>query len=301
MRALSCVLLASLCACALAATGERTELHVHLDGAIPIETLLRVSRMRNISLPGVGVPSTVADVWKAFHSISPIWHWFDLVNGVIGGDEATLKEIATEFVARQAAEGITYTEVRYDPVRVAASAYDSKAVIGEARAVAAIRAGLRAGSEAHGVEVHQLLCAMRGRPTSACFALVDLAAEMRSGDLGGVVGIDLAGDEYHYNNSKGGVEACFAHAKLVRNLNITVHAGGVALARHKLAPLALPPRRGRSRLLCSAGSAPARSPTCNPPLQRTGSPLREYRAHKPRDQPNGARRAATPYGSLGGR
>eukprot|EP00966_Prymnesium_polylepis_P058572 1356644-Prymnesium_polylepis.1 len=205
----------------------RAELHVHFDGAVPIETLLRVAQQRQLSLPVVGVPKSVADIWTALRSIAPVWRWFDFVNNVIGGDEATLTSIAEEFVARQAANGILYTEVRLDPVRAATSAYSNTSIT-EARAVAAIAAGLRAGSEKHGVEAHQLLCAMRGKPAAACFSLVELAAKLRTGALGGVVGIDLAGDEYHFNNSKGDVEACFTHAKQNLKLNVTVHAGEMA-------------------------------------------------------------------------
>ena len=83
------------------------------------------------------------------------------------------------------------------------------------------------------LQVHQLLCAMRGAPGAACFEVwrppphprtlctlctplrplhpphppqvARLAAATRSGALGGVVGLDLAGDEYHFNNSVGDV------------------------------------------------------------------------------------------------
>ena len=206
---------------------QRVELHVHLDGAIPPATLLRIAQRRQLRLPVVGIPRTVADVWTSLRSITPVWHWFDLVNNVIGGDVATLHEVAAEFVGQQAAAGVAYTEVRYDPVRVAYSNYSLTRITQEA-AVAAIRAGLADGSQRHGVEVHQLLCAMRGQPAKACFDLVALAAKMRSGTVGGVVGIDLAGDEFHFNNSQGDVEACFAHAKGTLQLNTTVHAGEMA-------------------------------------------------------------------------
>ena len=69
---------------------------------------------------------------------------------------------------------------------------------------------------------------MRGSPGAACFDLAHLAAATRSGELGGVVGIDLAGDEYHFNNSRGHVEACFRYAKRELQLNTTVHAGEMA-------------------------------------------------------------------------
>ena len=70
----------------------RTELHVHLDGSIPPATLLRISRRRNLTLPGLAgrVPESIDDIWTALQSMIPVWHRFDLVNEIIGGDEATL-------------------------------------------------------------------------------------------------------------------------------------------------------------------------------------------------------------------
>lgn len=51
----------------------------------------------------------------------------------------------------------------------------------------AVERGLRAGCERHGIEVHQLLCAMRGAPGAACFDIAHLVHSMRNGRLGGVV------------------------------------------------------------------------------------------------------------------
>ena len=36
----------------------KTDLHVHLDGSIEPDTLLTIARQRNLSIPGVGVPSS---------------------------------------------------------------------------------------------------------------------------------------------------------------------------------------------------------------------------------------------------
>ena len=203
---------------------RRVELHVHLDGSIPPSSLLRIAQRRQLSLPVVGVPSSESDIWTALHNMTPSWHMFDLVNEIIGGDEDTLAEVAEDFVDRQAAQQVGYTEVRWDPVRPAVS-HLANASIGVEAAVRAVERGLRAGAERHGIEVHQLLCAMRGSPGAACFELARLAASTRSGELGGVVGIDLAGDEYHFNNSLNHVIECFRFAKSELHLNTTVHAG----------------------------------------------------------------------------
>lgn len=204
----------------------RVELHIHLDGSVPPETLLRIAIRREMVLPGLSgrVPRTVEDIYTALHSMGEIWRWFDLVNEIIGGDELSLSEVAEDFVARQASFNVSYTEVRYDPVRPAVSHLANTSIPIE-RVVFAVEAGLAAASARHGVEAHQLLCAMRGSPGQACYDLADLAARTRSGRIGGVVGMDLAGDEFHFNNSKNHVEACFRYAKHRWQLNTTVHAG----------------------------------------------------------------------------
>ena len=120
---------------------------------------LRIARRRHLALPGIdAVPTSVEDVWTALRSMGPGWRWFDLVNEIVGGDEATLAEVAAEFVDRQAKEGVIYTEVRWDPVRPAVS-HLANVSIGVADAVRAVERGLAAGSERYGIEVHQILCA----------------------------------------------------------------------------------------------------------------------------------------------
>lgn len=211
-----------LCTLVTMSYTNRVELHVHLDGSIPVETLLRVAVKRNMSLPGVGVPRSVDDVWTVLKAAQPLWHRFDVVNDIIGGDAASLRQVAADFVARQAAQGVSYTEVRYDPVRAAVSNYANVSITLE-QAVEAISDGLRQACAFHRVKVYSLLCAMRGKPAAACFQTAALASKMRSQEVGGVVGMDLAGDERDYNNSQ--YVPCLQHAKQVLGLNTTVHAG----------------------------------------------------------------------------
>mmetsp|Transcript_26264 Transcript_26264/g.36593 ORF Transcript_26264/g.36593 Transcript_26264/m.36593 type:complete len:348 (-) Transcript_26264:219-1262(-) len=200
----------------------RVELHIHLDGSVSVETLFEVAQSRKVDIPGVGVPKSPSDIWIALKNVTSIWQRFDVVNNIIGGDPGSLTRIAEAFVARQAAQGVAYTEVRYDPVRMATSDYTGLK-IDEEQAVAAITDGLQKGAHRHGVSVFSLLCAMRGKPADACFSVASLAAKMRSYEMGGVVGLDLAGDEPNFDNAP--YIECFKHAKEVLRLNTTCHAG----------------------------------------------------------------------------
>ena len=43
-------------------SASRTQLHVHLDGAVTAQTLFEIARSRNLKLPVVGHPGSVRDV-----------------------------------------------------------------------------------------------------------------------------------------------------------------------------------------------------------------------------------------------
>lgn len=224
--ALSALLLGASAAAAAAAAG-RAELHVHLDGSVDVGELYQICRTRRLRLPGgIGLPGSPEDV-RRYIGTHPGWTRFDVVNDIIGGDAATIRAVAEAFVGFQARSGVRYTEVRYDPVRLARSSL-AGASIPEEEAVEAVREGLTAGAARFGVSAYQILCAMRGQSSERCLETAHLAAKTRSHSMGGVVGLDLAGDEARYPNAA--YVHCFRHAKHVLGLNTTVHAGEATTA-----------------------------------------------------------------------
>lgn len=200
----------------------RVELHVHLDGSINATKLYQLLWARNLTLPGGARPPRSPAELESYLLSQVPWHRFDVVNDIIGGDVEVISRVAEAFVGFQASSGVGYTEVRYDPVRLARSALANASVTEEA-AVRAVQQGLAAGAARHGVVVHQILSAMRGKSPARCLETAALAARLRSQDMGGVVGLDLAGDEVHYPN--GPYVECIRHAKVALGLNTTVHAG----------------------------------------------------------------------------
>jgi len=198
----------------------RVELHVHLDGSMDLAALLAICKARDMELPGIGKPRSTQDV-QDFMAGFKTWHRFDAVNDIIGGSVSSISQAAAHFVRFQAESGVVYTEVRYDPVRLAKSNIQNTSIT-EEEAVRALQEGLAAGSAEHNVVVHQILCAMRGASPQRCFETAELAAKSRSQTSGGVVGLDLAGDETDFPNRA--YKTCFQHAKAL-GLNVTIHAG----------------------------------------------------------------------------
>ena len=131
------------------------------------------------------LPSSPSDLQRYLLNIEPVWHRFDVVNDIVGGDAATVRSMAEAFVASQARSGVRYTEVRYDPVRLTRSGL-ANVSIAEDAVVEAVQAGLAAGAAKHGVAVYQILCAMRGKSSEQCFETAQLAARWRSHNMGGL-------------------------------------------------------------------------------------------------------------------
>jgi len=219
------------------ASGSRVELHLHLDGTVNASLLFELATMRNLSLPGVGVPSDVSDVDRLVKK-SSAFERFDVINNIMGGDPRAAYVVGKRIAERQASWNVSYTEIRYDPRRMAQSRYDNSTVPMDA-IVRSMSQGLRDGSLENKISVFSILVAMRGQSTEKCVEIAELAARMRDEDekenrtsLGGVVGIDLAGDEGSFNNSA--YVDCFKFAKNSLVLNTTVHAGELGSSSSRL-------------------------------------------------------------------
>lgn len=183
--------------------------------------LFVITQNRNLSLPGLGVPQCYEDIVQYF-SGKQLWERFHIVNNIIGGDIATIEYIGEAFVERQNREEVYYAEVRHDPQRLSYSDF-ANLTISMKDAVNAVQRGIARGMEKYPkVRVYQLVCAMRDQPVENCFDIVRLAIDLKSNEPGGVVGMDLAGDEAVFNNTA--FVGCFKYAH-DSNIKATVHAG----------------------------------------------------------------------------
>ncbi|KAG7478370.1 hypothetical protein MATL_G00079900 [Megalops atlanticus] len=210
----------------------KVELHVHLDGAIRLETILDVAQRRGIALPAdtpVGlapfvilqVPSTLTDFLSKF---SQYMH-------VIAGDREAIKRVAYEFVESKAKEGVVYVEVRYSPHLLANSKVDpipwnqEEGDLTPDEVVDLVNQGLSEGEKKLGVKARSILCCMRHQPNWS-MEVVELCKKYQKN---GVVAIDLAGDESQ------DCKACPQHREAfeeaVRSgIHRTAHAGEVGQA-----------------------------------------------------------------------
>ncbi len=190
----------------------KVELHDHLDGGVRPETIVELAREQKVELPASD-PGELA-VW--FHrganrkSLSLYLEGFGVAISVMQ-TEAALERIACEALEDLAADNVVYAEIRFAPVLHLAGGMNLETV------VQSVLRGLEEGKRRTGVEYGLILCAMRDQTVS--LETAELAVSFRDD---GVVGFDLAGDEYGHPPKKH-LDA-FEYIRRM-NFNITVHAG----------------------------------------------------------------------------
>uniref|UniRef100_A0A3P8RRG6 Adenosine deaminase n=1 Tax=Amphiprion percula TaxID=161767 RepID=A0A3P8RRG6_AMPPE len=210
----------------------KVELHVHLDGAIRVQTILDVAKRRGIDLPA----NTVEGMTQRIILEEPATLTFFLSKfaeymHVVAGDREAIKRIAYEFVEDKAKEGVIYVEVRYSPHFLANTKVDpipweqAEGDLSPDEVVQLVNEGLREGERAFNIKARSILCCMRHMPNWS-MDVVELCKKYRHE---GVVAIDLAGDESLNCEANPGHRKAYEEA--VRcGVHRTVHAGEVGPA-----------------------------------------------------------------------
>jgi len=190
----------------------KVELHDHLDGGVRASTIVELAKKYEVSLPA-NDPGELA-VW--FHrgadrqSLALYLEGFQVTLSVMQTEEA-LERIAYETLEDLAEDNVVYAEVRFAPVLHLNGGMNLEAV------VRSVLRGLEQGKKATGVEYGLILCAMRHQTVS--LETAELAVAF-SGQ--GVVGFDLAGDEYGHPPKKHLDAFQYIRSK---DFSITIHAG----------------------------------------------------------------------------
>ena len=176
---------------------------------------------------------------------------FEIFLPLVRGAPLTLiEELAHDFCRRQWEQHVVYTEVRYNPHLMmkdkhskASGSFDmgdadepegSEVTKQEERKqaardiVQAVMRGLRRGCQEYDIVVNQILCAINWRPDWAMDVL-ELAQEFKDEHPCGVVGIDIAAGEEHFDERQF-PHLYKRHFEIMQkaqdlNIPISIHAG----------------------------------------------------------------------------
>lgn len=192
----------------------KTDLHVHLDGSLRLETILDIADKEGITL-AADTPEGLA---RALHcgentgSLVEYLKAFDTTLKVMQ-TEVALHRAAYELIEDAAKENVRYTEVRYSPM------LHTKGGLRLTAVVEAVLAGLWDAQRDFGVRSNVILCGIRNISPESSVRMAELAVAYKNR---GVVGFDLAGAEYDYP-AKHHLKAF--HLVRDNNIAVTIHAG----------------------------------------------------------------------------
>ena len=192
----------------------KTDLHVHLDGSVRLETLLELAKIQNIQLPSSNNEALKRILTPGLKckNLEDYLRPFDVVLSVLQEEEA-LYRVAYELAEDAAAENIWYMEVRYSPILHTKKGMKLPVIID------AVLSGLRKAEKKYDIKTGVIICGMRNISPESSIMLADLAVAYKNR---GVVGFDLAGIEESYP-AKHHREAFYRI--LNNNINTTAHAG----------------------------------------------------------------------------
>ena len=192
----------------------KTDLHVHLDGSLRLETILDLAQQQRIELPASNVEGLRQAIGcgSNFGSLVEYLRGFSITLLVMQTEEA-LERIAFELAEDAHRENVRYMEVRYAPM------LHTQRGLKLTKVVEAVLNGLRRARETYGIKATVIICGIRNISAESSYQMAELAVAYKGR---GVVGFDLAGAEADFPAKHH--RAAF---QLVRdnNINCTIHAG----------------------------------------------------------------------------
>ena len=192
----------------------KTDLHVHLDGSMRLETVLELAEEQGIELPAIDVPGLRAamHIGEITGSLVKYLEAFDVTLKVLQTRDA-LYRAAFELAEDAARENVRYMEVRYSPM------LHTRQGLRLTTVVETVLKGLHDAELRHGIVSRVIVCGIRNISPASSLQMAELVVAYKNR---GVVGFDLAGAEDDHP-AKEHQEAF----QLVRqnNINVTIHAG----------------------------------------------------------------------------
>jgi len=192
----------------------KTDLHVHLDGSLRLETIVDLAKRHRVELPSTD-PAELRSIMNLGQNCGSLVEYlkaFDVTLRVMQNEDALFR-VAYELAEDAARENVRYMEVRYAPM------LHTRLGLRITNVVEAVLAGLRSAHDTLGIESNVIVCGIRNISPQSSLEMAELAVAYKGR---GVVGFDLAGAEYDHPAKHH--KAAF---QLVRdnNINCTIHAG----------------------------------------------------------------------------
>lgn len=181
------------------------ELHCHLDGSLPLETVRKITGKQDIREEDLRADARCRNLREYLTR-------FDLPLEGMQTREG-LETAAEDFLRSLAGDGVRYVEVRFAPMLSGKRGLDCRQVL------ESVLTGLSRGQKAVGIRWQVIVCAMRHQDPETNLAMMRCAREF----LGqGVCALDLAGDEAAYPARE--FRPLFAQAEKM-DFPFTIHAG----------------------------------------------------------------------------
>ena len=192
----------------------KTDLHVHLDGSMRLQTILELAREQGVALPADTSDGLRAamNLGRDVGSLVEYLKAFDLTLAVLQNEEA-LYRAAYELAADAAAENVRYMEVRYSPM------LHTRRKLKLTTVVETVLRGLHDAQQQFNIESNLILCGIRN--ISPEFSL-RIAEPVVSYKKRGAAGLHLASADYDYPPTDH--QHAFSLARK-NNINVTTHSG----------------------------------------------------------------------------
>ena len=192
----------------------KTDLHVHLDGSMRIDTIFELAQKEKINI-GADTRQKLVKLLgpgKMHASLNDYLKTFDLTLKVMQTEES-LYRAAYELAEDNAKENVKYFEVRYSPI------LHTKKGLSPTVILESVVEGLKDGERDFGIKSGVIVCGIRNISPEVSMEMAELAVAFKNR---GVVGFDLAGAEYNYP-ARDHLESF--NLILSNNINVTIHAG----------------------------------------------------------------------------
>lgn len=201
------------------------DLHLHLDGSLRLQTMLDIAQRERVKLPSNDVHGLKRALrcGRVRLNVEEYLKAFSITLSVLQSRYA-LERAAAELLEDCAAEGLKYVEIRFSPLlhtQGEMSPHDAveAAMRGIERGMSA--SGGSASGGKSGIRANLILCSLRHFEPRQSETIAYLAHAYRN-PRGGVVAIDMAGDDLKHEARRHG--RAFRWAK-DHGLGVTIHAG----------------------------------------------------------------------------